>query len=144
LRMLSDPVPWLRLARAAGICALALLCLGQSPLPSGPPTPDSLDVGRKWMDEGEYERVESLARRQLARLKNTRHAPPAERATALDLLVESLWRQGYATREDTQKLAGQALTLRDTSLASLDSSAARALLNLGAIRAQTADYEGAR
>ena len=144
MRPPAAPGSHARAARCAVATALALALSGAlAPAAAATVAPDSLAVARGWLDAGEYARVEPVARRLLAQAR----AAPASRdsvAAVLDVLVESLWRQGHATRAETVALAEQALALRDTAAASAGPEAVSALSNLGAIRTQNGELASAR
>lgn len=86
------------------------------------------------LDDGRYAACESLARAQWSETGAARRWS--------DILVESLWRQGFATRDETLALAQSALASADTAGAS--EQGISALVNLGVVRTQRGDLEGAR
>ena len=105
---------------------------------------DSVAIARVWLADGDYARVEPVARRWVERLRAVPQDALDSLATATDLLVESLWRQGFATRPETARLAEQALAWRDTSAANAGPGSVPALMNLGAIRTQNGEVAAAR
>ena len=144
------PRAW-RILRSVAWRVCAVLCMAVGALaPNACPAAasaaarDSVEIARTWLTAGDYARVEPVARRLLDRLQREPGAARDSLAMATDLLVEALWRQGFATRNETVRLAEQALAWRDTTAANRDPAAVPALLNLGAIRTQNGEVVPAR
>ncbi|MEQ1831532.1 MAG: tetratricopeptide repeat protein, partial [Candidatus Eisenbacteria bacterium] len=136
----------LRRPRSAwrGCFALAwLVVVAGTASAAGDPAPvaDSLAIVRGWLADGEYARVESVTRRWWETAPKV--APRPRDHDVLDLLVESLWRLGFATRSETSALAVAALAERDTGAAA-GPEPVPALLNLGAVRTQKGELTEAR
>lgn len=113
------------------------------------PATDSLGLARAWLASGEYARVERVTRRWWDASQDPSQDASPDAASrdrsrdVLDLLVESLWRQGFATRPETSELARRALAARDTAW-SAGPASVPALLNLGAVRTQNGELTEAR
>ena len=124
---------------ALRLLLLTALCASCSGVASGQASTDSLRWAVARMADGEYARAEPVARRLW-------QAPDdvPRRAEALDVWVETMWRQGFATRDDVRALAEQAIAQRDTSVAAMDPAAVPALLNQGAIETQNGRFDRAR
>ncbi len=99
---------------------------------------------RVLLDRSRFAAAESAARVLLPEAE-ARFGPRAPRTSdVLDVLVGSLWRNGFAPSAETRALAERALAQRDTSREGADSSAIATLANAAQVRTQNGEPEAAR
>jgi CHAT domain-containing protein/tetratricopeptide (TPR) repeat protein len=123
--------------------AALLLALAAAAGAAGPDAARLAAEARERIALGRYAAAESTARALLALPRGAAAADSLAEADALDLLVESLWRQGHAGRAETGALAERAVGLRERLHPSDDPRRAQGLLNLGDVRLQRGQRDDA-
>jgi len=124
----------------AGLLTLVLLA---APLPGGGNGGASLEDLRGLVEQGKYAEAEEGARALLAEVESTHGPASAEAADALDVLVESRWRQGKFGEPETRELAQRALDIKTEVLGPDHASVAESLNNLAVISFFIGDYGAA-
>jgi len=113
------------------IAALGLLLL----LTCGPVLADDVPDGpQALIDAGRYAEAEALARDRLAEVEAGDGARSLEAAKVLDLLVQSLWRQGKFHDPETLELAERAVEIKEDRSEPDDPEIASSLMNLGIVQ----------
>jgi CHAT domain-containing protein len=95
---------------------------------ASPPTLAAADAVRSLLDHGHYADAESLAWRLEDSARSRPGADSLEYARTLDLLVESLWRNGHAYHATARGLAERAEAIRERRFGSSSAELARPLL----------------
>jgi CHAT domain-containing protein/tetratricopeptide (TPR) repeat protein len=131
------------IAFVVSFVAVFLLCTSQSRASATSPPPADTAV-RTLIRNGRYAAAESLARILELRTRARTRADSIARGTALDLLVESLWRGGKASRAETESLATEALTLRERLGGPTLEAEATSVNNAGAVHYLRAELGEAR
>jgi CHAT domain-containing protein/Tfp pilus assembly protein PilF len=124
----------------AGLLTLVLLA---APLPGEDNGGASLEGLRGLVEQGKYAEAEEGARALLAEVESTHGPTSAEAADALDVLVESRWRQGKFGEPETRELAQRAIEIKTEVLGSDHALVAESLNNLAVISFFIGDYDAA-
>jgi tetratricopeptide (TPR) repeat protein len=104
-----------------------------------------LEVARALLDAGEVAAARASALDLVARIESSPNPDPLQLATALDILVECLWRvRGHATEDATLQLAKRAVRTREVAVGVNHESIAASLRNLGIVQEIRGELEVAR
>ncbi|MBI3450321.1 MAG: tetratricopeptide repeat protein [Acidobacteria bacterium] len=120
---------------AMALSAFALVIAGAAGAAggAGEPASPTLDEARRLIGIGRYADAEAMARRLLDAVPAAEgDASPAD-ADALEILVESLWRQEKSARPGTEALAERALRAREAQFGPDDPGVVRSVNNLAIV-----------
>ena len=104
----------------------------------------SAEAIRAMLKEGKYREAEQEARQLLERIDSASSQDPIARSQGLDLLVETLWREGKFRASETRDLAQRAVSYAQEVYAEADPKRAVSLSNLGNVLLDNRDFDGAR
>src|SRR5262245_40577636 len=94
----------------------ALLVLACFPAAFGSPEPSAAPAVRNLLDEARWSEAEVRARENLAAVTRAKGAESVEVASALDELVEALWRGGKASGPEAIQMAQRAVGIKERAL----------------------------
>jgi len=138
------------------LAVLALLVAGTAPLQAADPAPaeaagaqadanpPGLEALKGLVADGEYEQAAAGARARLAQLEGEGKAETIDAAQTIDVLVESLWRNGEAAESDARALAERGVAIKQRVLGPDDAGVAATLHQLGVVEFFRGDYYDAR
>jgi CHAT domain-containing protein/tetratricopeptide (TPR) repeat protein len=132
------------LGYAVALTVASLLVSANTPRVQSPARPQSaLQEVRAHLEAGRYEEAENAARAEISRLEDTA-AEAADSNELLDLLVESLIRNGRGAEAQTLALAQDAVSRRENSSGQQGDSLAVSVRNLGDVLLDSGQYRQAR
>jgi CHAT domain-containing protein len=111
---------------------------------SQPSVAHASEAIQKLIREGRYRDADIASRSLLTQVEESSRQDALERAEVLDLLVESLWREGNITTPEGRQLAEQAVAIKEKKLGPTDPGLAKSLLHLAACYSEFGDYAAAK
>ncbi len=115
-----------------------------SDAPPVAPAAAGLEELRAKVKEGEYEEAAAGARARLAALDREGPADSLDAAETIDVIVESLWRNGDAAESDARALGARALAIKERVLGPDTAGVATTLHHLGVVDFFKGDYKNAQ
>ena len=133
-----------KLAVLAVIAGISIVRGSDAP-PAQPATaPAGLEELRAKIKAGEYEEAAAGARARLAAIDGEGRADSLDAAETIDVVVESLWRNGDAADSDARALGARALAIKERVQGQDTAGVATTLHHLGVVDFFKGDYKNAQ